>query len=128
MLGTVLMTAAIPRAAFMLLGGAFSDRFSPRTLMLLSNVIRGIAVGILAALVLTGRAELWHLYVLAGIFGIVDAFFYPAMNTIVPMLVPERQLAPANAARPELAAGHGARRSGGRRRLHRDRRRPARPS
>ena len=96
-LGTVLMTAAIPRAAFMLLGGAFSDRFSPRTLMLLSNVIRGIAVGILAALVLSGRAELWHLYVLAGIFGIVDAFFYPAMNTIVPMLVPERQLAPANA-------------------------------
>jgi MFS family permease len=96
-LGTVLMTAAIPRAAFMLLGGAFSDRFSPRTLMFLSNVIRGIAVGILATLVITERAELWHLYVLAGIFGIVDAFFYPAMNTIVPMLVPERQLAPANA-------------------------------
>jgi MFS family permease len=96
-LGTVLMTAAIPRAAFMLLGGAFSDRFSPRTLMLLSNVIRGIAVGILAALVLTERAELWHLYVLAGTFGVVDAFFYPAMNTIVPMLVPDRQLAPANA-------------------------------
>ena len=34
---------------------------------------------------------------LAAIFGIVDAFFYPALNTIVPMLVPERQLAPANA-------------------------------
>jgi MFS family permease len=96
-LGTVLMTAAIPRAAFMLLGGAFSDRFSPRTLMLLSNAIRGVTVGILAALVLNDRAELWHLYVLAGIFGVVDAFFYPAMNTIVPMLVPERQLAPANA-------------------------------
>lgn len=96
-LGTVLMTAAIPRAAFMLLGGAFSDRFSPRTLMLASNAIRAVVVGILAALVLTGQAELWHLYVLAGTFGIVDAFFYPALNTIVPMLVPERQLAPANA-------------------------------
>ncbi len=96
-LGTVLMTAAIPRAAFMLLGGAFSDRFSPRTLMLTSNVIRAVVVGILAALVLTGQAELWQLYVLAAIFGIVDAFFYPALNTIVPMLVPERQLAPANA-------------------------------
>lgn len=33
-LGTVLMTAAIPRAVFMLVGGAFSDRFSPRNLML----------------------------------------------------------------------------------------------
>jgi len=96
-LGTVLMTAAIPRAAFMLLGGAFSDRFSPRTLMLASNAIRAVVVGILAALVLTGQAELWHLYLLAATFGIVDAFFYPALNTIVPMLVPERQLAPANA-------------------------------
>ena len=96
-LGTVLMTAAIPRAAFMLVGGAFSDRFSPRSLMLASNAIRGVVVGALAALVLTGRAELWHLYVLAATFGIVDAFFYPALNTIIPMLVPERQLAPANA-------------------------------
>jgi len=96
-LGTVLMTAAIPRAVFMLVGGAFSDRFSPRDLMLASNAIRGVVVGILAALVLTGRAELWHLYVLAGTFGVVDAFFYPALNTIVPMLVPARQLSPANA-------------------------------
>ncbi len=28
-LGTVLMTAAVPRAVFVLVGGAFSDRFSP---------------------------------------------------------------------------------------------------
>jgi MFS family permease len=81
----------------MLVGGAFSDRFSPRTLMLVSNVIRGIVVAVVAALVLSGRAELWHLYVLAGIFGIVDAFFYPALNTIVPMLVPRSHLPPANA-------------------------------
>ena len=91
------MTAAIPRAVFMLVGGAFSDRFSPRTLMLVSNVVRGVVVGLLAALVLAGRAELWHLYVLAAIFGVVDAFFYPAMSTIIPMLVPGRMLAPANA-------------------------------
>jgi MFS family permease len=97
-LGTVLMTAAIPRAIFILLGGAFSDRFSPRTLMLVSNAIRGVVVGVIAALVLTGSAELWHLYVLAATFGIVDAFFYPALNTIIPMVVPGRLLAPANAA------------------------------
>lgn len=96
-LGTVLLTAGIPRGVFMLVGGAFSDRFSPRTLMLVSNVIRGVVVGVVATLVLTGRAELWHLYVLAAIFGIVDAFFYPALNTIIPMLVTGRQLPPANA-------------------------------
>ncbi len=96
-LGTVLMTAAIPRAVFMLLGGALSDRFSPRNLMLTSNAIRAVVVGVLAALVISGNAQLWHLYVLAAIFGLVDAFFYPALNTIVPMLVSETHLPAANA-------------------------------
>ena len=41
-LGTVLMAAAIPRAVFMLVGGAMSDRISPRSLMLASNAIRGV--------------------------------------------------------------------------------------
>ena len=96
-LGTVLMTAAVPRAVFMLVGGALSDRISPRNLMLISNALRAVVVAIVATLVLTGNAELWQLYIAAGIFGIVDAFFYPAMNTIVPMLVAERLLSPANA-------------------------------
>jgi MFS family permease len=96
-LGSVLMVAAIPRAVFLLLGGALSDRFSPRSLMLWSNVIRSVLVGIIAALVLSGRAELWQLYATAGIFGVVDAFFYPAISAILPMLVDEPTLPPANA-------------------------------
>ena len=96
-LGSVLMVAGIPRAVFILLGGALSDRFSPRSLMLYSNAFRALVVGLLAVLVLTGRAELWHLFVFAGIFGVVDALFYPAVNTILPMLVDEETLPPANA-------------------------------
>jgi MFS family permease len=95
-LGTVLMAAAIPRAVFMLVGGAMSDRISPRSLMLVSIALRTVVVAVVATLVLTGNAHLWQLYVLASIFGVVDAFFYPALNTIVPMLVSERQLPPAN--------------------------------
>ena len=95
-LGTVLMAAAIPRAVFMLVGGAMSDRISPRSLMLISNALRTVVVAVVAALVLTGHAQLWQLYVLALIFGVVDAFFYPALNTIVPMLVSDQELPPAN--------------------------------
>jgi hypothetical protein len=71
-LGTVLMATAIPRAVFMLVGGAMSDRTSPRSLMLGSNALRTVVVAIVAALVLTGNAQLWQLYVLALIFGTVD--------------------------------------------------------
>jgi MFS family permease len=96
-LGTVLMAAAIPRAVFMLLGGAMSDRVSPRSLMIVSNALRAVVVTVVAILVLSGNAQLWQLYVLAVIFGVVDAFFHPALNTIVPMVVSERLLPPANA-------------------------------
>jgi MFS family permease len=96
-LGSVLMVAAIPRAMFMLLGGALSDRWSPRSLMLYSNGIRAVLVGIVAFLVLTEQAQLWQLYVMAGIFGVVDALFYPAVSAILPMLVDEPNLPPANA-------------------------------
>ena len=95
-LGSVLMVAAIPRAVFILLGGALSDRWSPRSLMLYSNAIRGVLVGIVAVLVITGHAALWQLYILAAAFGVVDALFYPALQSIVPMIVDESTLAPAN--------------------------------
>ena len=96
-LGSVLMMAAVPRAIFMLVGGALSDRLSPRSLMLYSNGVRALLVGGLAALVLSGQVQLWHLYLLAAAFGVVDALFYPAVNAILPMLVDEPTLPPANA-------------------------------
>src|SRR5258707_9061731 len=39
-LGTVMALAGIPRALFMLVGGAFVDRFSPHAVMLASNFAR----------------------------------------------------------------------------------------
>src|SRR5919108_1993328 len=51
-LGTVMALAAIPRAVFMLVGGAFVDRFSPRAVMIASNLIRFVLVALLSILVL----------------------------------------------------------------------------
>ncbi len=96
-MGSVLALAGIPRAVFMLVGGAFTDRFSPRTIMLLSNVARMILVGAMAALVLMGRIDLWMLYGFALVFGLIDAFFYPASIAIVPALLPQHQLQSGNA-------------------------------
>lgn len=95
-LGSVLSVAAIPRAIFMLVGGVLSDRMSPRRIMLLSNAIRGVLVGILAALVGLGAIELWHLYLLALSFGLIDAIFYPASLAIVPLLAKDEELEASN--------------------------------
>jgi MFS family permease len=95
-LGTVLALMAVPRAVLMVVGGAYVDRLSPRTVMLLSNAVRFVAVGMLGAIVLAGAVQLWMLYIFALVFGIADAFFYPAHSAIVPELVSGEQLQRAN--------------------------------
>ena len=101
--GTVLAVTGIPRAVFMLLGGALSDRFSPRQLMLYSNIVRMVIVILLAGFVLVNNISLAMLYVFAFLFGLADAFFYPAQQAIVPQLVEDDILEPANS----LIAGTG---------------------
>jgi MFS family permease len=96
-LGTVLIAAAIPRGIFMLLGGALSDRVSPRDLALASNVFRAIVTTVIAGLVLGARVEIWQLAAAGVVFGTVDAVFLPAINTLIPRLVPADRLPAANA-------------------------------
>jgi len=95
-LGSVLMAAAIPRALFMLFGGVLSDRVPPRLVMLVSNTAQGVIVALLALLVFSQTAEMWHLYVLMVMFGTVGAFFMPAMMTMIPHLVSRDRLEAAN--------------------------------
>ncbi|HEX5809809.1 MAG TPA: MFS transporter [Anaerolineales bacterium] len=95
-MGTVLALSAVPRALLMLVGGALTDRFSPRSLMLVSNVLRFLLVSVLTGLVFAGRVEIWMLYALAVLFGIADAFFYPAQSSMAPQLVKKDHLQVAN--------------------------------
>jgi MFS family permease len=96
-LGSVLMTAAIPRAIFMLLGGALSDRLSARYVMAASSSVRAVAMGATAALIFSHDIQLWQLYGFSLAFGLADAFFYPSRGALLPAVIPDDQLEPANA-------------------------------
>jgi hypothetical protein len=96
-LGAVLALAGLPRAVFMLLGGAVTDRFSPRTIMLASDLIRLALMAGLTALVLVHSVDIWMLYAFSLVFGIAAGFFLPAANAIVPGLVGKENLPAGNA-------------------------------
>jgi len=96
-LGSLMAVQMIPRSVFMLIGGALTDRFSPRKVVFASVIMRFALVSTLTALVLTGMFHLWILYLLALCFGIVDGFFFPAQNSIIPALLDERKLQAGNA-------------------------------
>jgi MFS family permease len=95
-LGIVLALEGIPRAVFMLLGGAITDRLSPRLIMLSSNLVRLILTTLMTVVVLTHAVGIWMLYAFGAGFGLVAGFAVPAENSIVPMLVSQRDLQAGN--------------------------------
>ncbi len=96
-LGSVLVVQALPRAVLMAVGGALADRLSPRLTMLGSMGLRALFVAPLAVLVLTGHVQMWQVYGIAIVFGVVDAFFMPARSSILPKVVADHELEPGNA-------------------------------
>lgn len=96
-LGFILMTAAIPRAALMLVGGVVTDRFSPRRVLTTTAAVRALLVGAVALLIWRDLIQLWQLYALTFAFGVADAFSFPAGAALLPTLVEPEQLRPANA-------------------------------
>ncbi len=96
-LSLVGLAMTIPNVLFLLVGGVVSDRFDRRRVLIAADLIRGIAVAAMGALSLSGHLELWHLMVLAAIYGGGTAFFGPAFDAIVPDLVATDLLIQANA-------------------------------
>src|SRR5258707_6892635 len=92
----VLGTSAVPLGASTLAGGVLADRYGPRNLMLGADVLRLAVVGVLAACVLVFVPPLWLLITLASLLGLGGGLFYPASAAMMPFLVPEEELQPAN--------------------------------
>lgn len=95
-LGVVLAAHSIPMVVFLLAGGVLADRFGRTLVIQASNVLAGLTQLAIAALVITGVAEIWHLVVLTALNGVVAAASMPALASVLPQLVPREQLQQAN--------------------------------
>jgi MFS family permease len=95
-MGTIMMAAAIPRAVLMLLGGALTDRTSPRRILMSAATARTLFVAAIGFLLWFHLLQLWQLYLLGFAFGVADAFSVPAALTFMPSLVKQEQLVAAN--------------------------------
>jgi MFS family permease len=91
-LGEVLAAHTIAMVAFLLFGGVIGDKFPRPVVLQASNLSAALTQGILAALVLSDRDQLWMLIVLAALNGAGDAVGSPAMAGLVPQLVAREQL------------------------------------
>lgn len=95
-LGTVLALMSVPRALFILIGGALVDRHSPKQVLMRTKYANLALLGLLSGLVLAGALTLWMVYALSLAIGLATAFSIPAGTAMLPHVVPRTQLQAAN--------------------------------
>jgi hypothetical protein len=91
--GIVLAAAGVPRVLFMLLGGVLADLRGARRIMLAADLAAG-GVALAGAFLTTGdaRPTAGLLIALGVVFGTIDAFYLPAANSYLAVLLPHHQL------------------------------------
>ncbi|HTK45916.1 MAG TPA: MFS transporter [Patescibacteria group bacterium] len=92
--GLVLIVTALPTLVFGLVAGVFVDRFDRKTILLVSDLLRGLlVVAIPTAVEMFGLPGLYGIIFLAAS---VRQFFDPAWESILPEIATEEELTKAN--------------------------------
>lgn len=86
-LGTVTMLQFLPITIFVLFAGVIADRVPKRNFLVVTQSLAMAQALLLAALVYSGRVELWHVYVLAFVLGVANAFDQPTRQAFVAEMV-----------------------------------------
>lgn len=86
-LGSILFSFQVPMLILGVAGGWAADRFD-RKRIIVSTQILALCVSLTyLSLALMGRLEVWHLYALSAVFGVIVAFEIPARFAMIPQLV-----------------------------------------
>ena len=92
LLGSVGFASQIPVFLFAPLGGITADRVNRQRLVIATQTAAMILAGILAVLTLTGRVQVWHIFVLASLLGVVNAFDIPGRQSFLVDMVGKEDL------------------------------------
>ena len=90
--GALLLSFLLPAIVFSAMAGVFVDRVDKRLLLIITNILRGLAF---LAIFFVGN-NLLMLYSLMIFVSTVTTFFGPAEASMIPFLVPRKQLLAAN--------------------------------
>ncbi len=95
-LGIVLMSMSIPRVVMMIYGGILADKVRKSLIMFVTNLLQVIIMVAMIVLFINDWLSVTSLIVIAFVFGFLDAFFFPAVSSLIPMIVNDEQLQRAN--------------------------------
>lgn len=93
--GLVLVARFLPSVVVGPASGVLADRFSRRSIMIISDALRAVVV--LGFLLVKSAEQLWLVYALTVMQLVCSTFFEPARTAAIPSLVEPRDLVAANA-------------------------------
>ena len=91
----IMVARFLPTVVLGPLAGVIADRFSRRSIMIASDLVRAIVV--LGFLFIRRPDQLWLVYVLTVLQLAFSSFLEPAKTAAIPSIVSDRELVPANA-------------------------------
>jgi MFS family permease len=91
-LGLVSALQFLPMLILGAWGGVLADRIDKRRLLMVTQALMGMLALALGTVTLTGLVQLWMVYLLALLLGLVTAFDNPARQSFVMEMVGRRQL------------------------------------
>jgi MFS family permease len=91
LMGAVLSASYIPTLLLLLFGGAIADHYSRRGIALLSDGLRALVTATFAALVTLHLISVPEVFIFSAFYGLVGAFFNPALAALYPSLVTPEQ-------------------------------------
>src|SRR3989304_4759234 len=96
-MAAVAVFTLVPMLLFLLVGGLIVDRLPRFRILIASDIVNTGVVGVVAVRAQVNRLEVWHIYAASVVFGLSEAFFYPAYTASVPQIVTTEALPSANA-------------------------------
>jgi DHA3 family macrolide efflux protein-like MFS transporter len=96
-LSGTLIAQLLPYAVLGAVAGALADRWDRRLTMVVSEIVRGVIVGLLPLLDALGLLHAWMIPAVAFLLTAAGQFFDPAKNALVPAIVGEKELVRVNA-------------------------------
>ena len=91
-LGAVGFASQIPVFLFAPIGGIVADRSHRKHVVIATQVASMLLAFVLAALTLTHRVQVWHVFVLAALLGVVNAFDIPGRQSFLVDMVGKEDL------------------------------------
>ena len=82
-LGLTVMFNSLPLFLLAPWAGTFTDRYDRRKLLIVTQIVAMMLAFLLAALVQLGQIQVWHIYILTTLLGIVNALDFPAQQTFI---------------------------------------------